>query len=165
MGEHQKNWSVFKPNDSTKYLFITHASPIWRIASINKKTPEWISELDIGSKLEEYKFCYSYKIDSSKSLRCTSPGVPFTKHTHLTLLHIYNPYRLVFCEFNSTYPYHPIKISKPISLNSNRSRIEYPSGLTKRGKHFYIGLGVKDNRCQIHKISKYRIVKRLIYIL
>lgn len=157
-GGPQKNWAAFQAADRAPTkppLFLTHASPKWQVAELVMRpdecrdlVPTWIEEAEVAVPFDESR-------GYGRHLRCTSAVVTSVRHDGrlLTLLHTIFPYYLCLCEFSSTFPYHPIRISNPIIYKG--AYIEFPSGLiwNSRTNTYIIGFGIDDVRCDMAEMT------------
>jgi hypothetical protein len=136
ISEQHKNWAYVRKN-----LFLTHAYPQWKIATMNENGNCRTTTITNNSIL-------------NNRLRCTSKFCSYSPNTYLTLLHTYNEfYRTVFCEVDKQSLL-PIRYSQPIDFTEADNYVEFPSGLFIEGDYVFVGLGINDIEARIIKIHK-----------
>jgi len=148
----EKNWSAIPLVKDDSQLFLTHVSPVWRMATLS---PGGV----VTPVLETSK----YDIWFNK-LRCTSSCQMFTEKTMLTCLHTVHPYRTVLCEI-SCETLLPIRLSHPLEFKNSNAYIEFASGFCIKDDKVYFGMGFNDTYSEVISLTKERVEGLLVNVL
>lgn len=135
----QKNWSLFSaPNAAgipATYI-LTDLHPHMQFYEIDLNTGAMS-----GRKRESTESLFSSHATYPLAIRCSSGFLQFTAETLICVAHLKGtqmhvsdalsqyPYRTLFVEVESAFPFKPIRVSKIFSFEQDRQRIEFASGL------------------------------------
>lgn len=126
---------------------------------IKSISPKWVVneeefEIDIHRKLDLRISNWGRSLHD-ENLHLGGCMCRFTENSYLIAAHTHRPYRTVFIEISSTYPFLPIRFGLPVRLTEDdETYIENVTSLSRMGEdHVLIGMGLEDS------CSKFIVIK------